>query len=246
MAIAIEIDCADEAEAWCAIERMTEAWCVDIDPVSHRVRALLGTETTFGRKVPVRVADFGSGWREKQKATQIGPLWIVSPGRKVPGARFLVTVDALIAFGAGTHETTMMCLERIVELSPIDEILDVGTGSGILAIAALKMGATRARGVDIEEKLLNEARENARRNGVTLELSSHLERTAPVVIANVRTPALVTMAPALIGASKQHLILSGIRVEEREEIVPVYEALGARIRNEAVRGDWLRLDFVTS
>lgn len=256
LAITVCIVCPDLDAAWRALDRLgrLDPWCLDLDEPSLTVRALF-PRAPEGLDVvhtldPASAARFGSGWCEVARATQVGPLWILPPERKPPsGARFVVRVDALKAFGAGTHETTMLCLERVVERAPVAELLDVGTGSGVLALGALRLGAGRAIGVDVEDVLLEEARRNARHNGLADRLELTLElpsRTFPLVLANVRTPALIGLVDRLIAATAPggELVLSGIRVEERDEIVPLYLGRGLHLRAEAARGDWLRIDWL--
>lgn len=244
------------AAPWELVEALAplDPWCLEVDEATGAVDALFPQDPpTLGaewRRVTPDISRFGSGWRPDQKATQVGPLWVLPPGRRAPsGSRRQVRVEALVAFGAGTHETTWMCLEKVVERSPVAEVLDVGTGSGVLAIAALILGAERAVGTDLEDRLLEEARKNAGHSGVANRFSTtrarpdELGRAFPLVLANVRTPALIELAPALIQATAPggSLILSGIRLEERDELLPAFGAL--RLASEAQRGDWVRLDY---
>ncbi len=256
LAITVRIACPDLDAAWRALDRVgrLDPWCLDLDEPSLTVRALFpappaALELTHALE-PAAAARFGSGWSAVARATQVGPLWVLPPERKAPsGARFVVRVDALKAFGAGTYETTTMCLERVVERAPVEALLDVGTGSGVLALAALRLGATHAVGVDLEDALLEEARRNARHNGLadrfqlTLELPA---RAFPLVLANVRTPALIALVDRLIAATQPdgELVLSGIREEERDEVLPLYVARGMVLRAAVQRGDWLRLDLL--
>lgn len=262
VAIELVASALDRGQAWALVERVAafDPWCLELDEDLGQLRALFPALPPHAVEAlrdlapgavltEARAARYGAGWRPAQLATQVGPLWIVAPGRRPPaGARFAVTVDGLRAFGAGTHETTVLCLERLVELSPLDELLDVGTGSGILALAALRLGARRATALDVEPTALAEAGENARANGLAARLDLSLDAPAalgrrfPVVVANVRTPALIALAPALLAACETELILSGVRVEERDELVPTFEAHGARVLRESTRGDWLRID----
>ncbi|MFO0725097.1 MAG: 50S ribosomal protein L11 methyltransferase [Myxococcota bacterium] len=246
------------AQPWEFVDAIAplDPWCLEVDEVSGTIDALFPIDPALGpewQRITPEIARFGSGWRPDLKATQVGPLWILPPGRRAPsGSQRRVIVEALVAFGAGTHETTLMCLEKVVERSPVPEVLDVGTGSGVLAIAALLLGAKRAVGTDLEDRLLDEARKNAVHSGVEARLTTTtarveaLDRRFPLVIANVRTPALITLAPALIAATAPggDLILSGIRIEEREELMPAFGAVP--LVSEASRGDWLRLDFQPS
>lgn len=249
MAVELALEAPDEAAAWALVERLGahDPWCLELD--GRTVRALFPAVPIelagLAAELEPRAARFGAGWEPRARATRVGPLWVLPPERKAPScARFVVRVNALVAFGAGTHPTTQLCLEKIVERAP-SPMLDVGTGSGVLAIAALLLGAPRARGVDLEPRLLAEARENARLSGVPgLELGLELgDERWPLVVANVRTPALVTLAPALIAATTRELVLSGIREEERDEALAPYLASGARVARVDAREGWLRCDL---
>jgi len=260
LAVQLCIPCADLTSAWREVESLARAepWCLEIEALEGqgaRVHALFATlpqPRWATHVVPARAAVFGSGWRAAQGAAQVGPLWVLPPGRRPPcGARRVVVVEALKAFGAGSHDTTLLCLERVVELSPAREVLDVGTGSGVLAIAALLLGAERATGIDLDDVLLAEAQKNAAHSGVAARYHTtrappeQLGRAVSLVLANVRTPALVSLAPALWAAVEPGgaLILSGVRVEEEGEVLPTYSALGVHVDAVVARGDWLRIDL---
>jgi ribosomal protein L11 methyltransferase len=204
---------------------------------------------------PAATIDWGVAWHEALRSTQIGPLWIVPVGRKPPaGAERAILIDAVVAFGSGTHETTIMCLERIVELSPIESLLDVGTGSGILAIAAIVLGAKRAVGLERDLASLEAAEKNAQRNRVEdrLMLSSaapdEIGARFPVVVANIIAATLIELAPRLVKTLDSHgqLVLSGVRVDQRDEVAETFRNLGLREVGSATRGHWMRLDLETS
>ena len=150
---------------------------------------------------------------------RIGRLRIVPADIEAePGA--LRLIDAA-AFGTGLHPTTALCLEALeeaVQIAPPDGVLDVGTGSGVLALGALMMGVPRAHGIDIEDEALRVAAENARINALDQRLQltrggpEVVTGTWPLVLANVLPGPLIEMAPALVRRVGHHgqLVLSGI------------------------------------
>jgi ribosomal protein L11 methyltransferase len=152
-------------------------------------------------------------------------------------------------FGTGLHPTTALCLELLEELVPQDSpsgVLDVGTGSGVLAIAALVLGVPRAMAIDIDPEAVRVAADNARRNGVgdRLEVShggpDELTDAWPLVLANVLAAPLIEMAPVLVRrvAHRGQLVLSGIPQSVDEEVVRAFRRLGMWHARTSARGGW--------
>lgn len=199
---------------------------------------------------PATGRDAESVWILTPRPVQIGRLRIVpahTPG-EINGLRL---IDGP-AFGTGLHPTTALCLEALqeaVEIDKPDAVLDVGTGSGVLALAALLMGVPRALGIDIDEAALRVAAENARINalGGRLELIAggpeRLAGTWPLVMANVLAAPLIEMAPALVQRVGHHgrLLLSGIPSSVEQEIEQAYRHLGMRRLQVQSRGGWVAL-----
>jgi ribosomal protein L11 methyltransferase len=156
-------------------------------------------------------------------------LWIVPSWHEAPepGAVNIV-LDPGLAFGTGHHPTTRMCLrwlERLVRGG--ETVLDFGSGSGILAIAAMKLGAARADGVDIDEQALLAARRNAMHNRVQATFHSAadtLPQPARIVVANILARPLVVLAPLLARLTAQHgrLALAGLLAEQAGEVRAAY------------------------
>ena len=166
---------------------------------------------------------------------QFGPvrissrLWIVPSWHAVPDPGAVnVVLDPGLAFGTGTHPTTQMVLrwlERTVHGG--ETVIDYGCGSGILAIAALKLGASVAHGVDVDDQALRAARYNARRNQVRLHLSAAAEActvSAQIVVANILAHPLIVLAPLLAGCLRRggSLALSGILADQAPEVLSAY------------------------
>jgi ribosomal protein L11 methyltransferase len=196
--------------------------------------------------------DWANHWRQHFHPIGFGPLWVVPTWLEPPpSAQKVLRIDPSMAFGTGLHATTALCIERIIELSVPGEVLDVGTGTGILALAALAMGAERAVATDNDPDALTVAAENAELNGWTssVELSgkdvARIGGTYPLVVANILAGPLVELAPALSRrvAPGGRLILSGILGTQAEEVVKAYEAEGLIDATVTPRDEWVRIDF---
>lgn len=152
-------------------------------------------------------------------------LWIVPSWHTAPDPSAIVLVlDPGLAFGTGSHPTTRLCLQWLDRnLAKTQSVLDYGCGSGILAIAAKKLGAGRAAGVDIDAQAVQAARDNAAQNQV--EASFYLPKALPeaqyeVVIANILSNPLKVLAPLLAAyvCPRGHIVLSGILAQQVEEM----------------------------
>ena len=150
------------------------------------------------------------------------------------------------------HATTALCLEALeeaVHVGPPDGVLDVGIGSGVLALAALVLGVPRARGIDIEDEALRVAAENARINALDhrLELTrggpEAVTGTWPLVLANVLPGPLIEMAPALVQRVGHYgqLVLSGIPSSVEHDVEQAYRRLGMRRVRVNSRAGWVAL-----
>lgn len=177
-------------------------------------------------------------------------LWIVPSWHCAPEPDAVnLLLDPGLAFGTGTHPTTALCLEWL-DAQPLDgvEVLDFGCGSGILAIAALLLGAGQATGTDIDVQAIEASRENANRNGIDPErfplyLPEHLpEGQADVVVANILAGPLVALAPRIIERVKPggRLALSGVLAEQAEEVRAAYEK-DFHLDPTAEKDGWVRI-----
>jgi ribosomal protein L11 methyltransferase len=184
-----------------------------------------------------------------------GSLWIVPSWEPLPDDPDSVTVhlDPGLAFGTGSHPTTAMCLSALAARPPQGaHVLDYGCGSGILAIAALKLGAQRGLGVDIDPQALEATRRNAERNGIlagrlpTLLSGTDLEAAGfDLVLANILAGPLVELAPVLSRAARPgaRLLLAGLLDWQAEGVMAAYrEAYDIRIGDR--RDDWCLLEGV--
>ncbi|WP_126443792.1 50S ribosomal protein L11 methyltransferase [Sulfuricystis multivorans] len=177
-------------------------------------------------------------------------LWIV-PSWHVPPdpAAINLLLDPGLAFGTGSHPTTRLCLEWLeANITPGCSVLDYGCGSGILAIAAKKLGAGRTAGVDIDPAALTAAADNAGRNDVTirfLHANAPLEDRFDRVVANILTNPLKLLAPVLAArlASGGHLALSGVLESQADEVIAAY-APWLPLRVGAQHEGWVRLEGI--
>ncbi len=174
-------------------------------------------------------------------------LWIVPTWHDAPDRDAInLKLDPGLAFGTGSHPTTRLCLRWLdAHLQGGETLLDYGCGSGILAIAAIRLGAARVDGVDIDPQAVTASRDNATLNGV----SAHFDlpgELAPgqydVVVANILTNPLKGMAPLLAGRVRAggRLVLSGILAEQAEDVMAVYRDWFV-FDPSAVDEGWVRL-----
>lgn len=215
----------------------------------------------------VQQTDWAEAWKEHYHPIAIGerlmivPAWLEPPA----GERLPIRIDPGMAFGTGTHPTTQLCLELVEALipefhaktpnQPLD-VIDVGCGSAILSIAALKLGADRALGVDVDVEALDSARENAQINGVGPELQlgtgSVTEicegrfalRRAPLVLANILSKILIRLFDDGMGklvAPGGALVLSGILDEQVDEVLEAAREHGFELGERRQQGDWVAL-----
>ncbi len=191
-------------------------------------------------------------WKEHFRPFEIAPGIVVRPPwEPYDGeARVLLELEPGRAFGTGLHETTSLVAGVLAERADAfagKALLDVGTGSGILAILALKLGANRARATDIDADAIEVAKENAARNGVAERFDGAavgldaVAETFALVLANIEARVLVPMAPELAAkvAPGGLLVLSGILVPQKDEVVAAYASLELVAAPE--KGEWIAL-----
>ena len=179
--------------------------------------------------------DWERAWLDRFQPININDKLWISPVDVVPPAPALPTVyiDPGLAFGTGTHATTRLCLEWLTNI-PLGglNIVDYGCGSGILAIAALKLGAARAWGVDTDPRALEVSGNNASQNDVADHFEGFLpddvpaQLSAPVVLANILAEPLIELAPQLTAMVEPggRIALSGMLAEQVDLVLPYYAA----------------------
>jgi ribosomal protein L11 methyltransferase len=209
---------------------------------------------TLGREdvttSPAIGRDDGSVWILSPRAFRVGRLRIVPAGANAePGAVRLIDSPA---FGTGLHPTTALCLEAIDVITEADRpgrVLDVGAGSGVLALAALTLGVPRAAAIDLDGDAVRAAAANARLNGVRERLlllrggPDALTGTWPLVVANVLAAPLIDIAPSLVRRVGRHgrLVLSGVPIAVEEDVARAYRRLGMRQLGTTSRSGWVAL-----
>ena len=156
-------------------------------------------------------------------------LWIVPTWHTPSDPNAInITLDPGLAFGTGSHPTTRLCLRWLdANIQGGESVLDYGCGSGILAIAALKLGASNAIGVDLDTQAVQSSRDNAAANQVTAQFSlpdAAPQLQADIIVANILTNPLKVLAPLLAAATRQggQIVLSGILSEQAEDVMRVY------------------------
>ena len=253
--IAVEVPVASRGGA----DHIVKAYLVDDADAFAKVadaRDALGHLQAFGLgpigELAVREVE-DENWLEAWKATitpiQVGrflvrPTW---SDASVAGT-ITIALDPGMAFGTGLHPTTQQCLEAVSYLD-LDglRVLDVGTGSGILAIAAAKRGAREVVGVDIDPLAVRAARENARANEVTVAVhegsGADVDGTFEVVLANLVGSVLVEAAPHLRArlAPAGSLVAAGITTQAEPEVLSAFVAEGLGVVDRDARADWVRL-----
>ena len=199
----------------------------------------------------VEQEDWQNGWRKYYHPMAIGQRLAIVPSWEDTAAedgRVKLVLDPGLAFGTGSHETTALCLEALDGLVQGGErVLDIGTGSGILAIAALKLGAACAEGVDIDPVAVRTAGENAARNGVADrltvlvgDLSDKASGRYQIITANIVAAAICSLAPAVPGllAEEGVFIASGIIDTRLDEVKAALEAAGLTVQAVHERRGW--------
>ncbi|AEB56828.1 50S ribosomal protein L11 methyltransferase [Ectopseudomonas mendocina] len=198
--------------------------------------------------------DWERSWMDNFQPMRFGRrLWIVPSWHAAPEPDAVnLLLDPGLAFGTGTHPTTALCLEWL-DGQPLDNccVLDFGCGSGILAIAALLLGAPQAIGTDIDPQALEASRDNASRNGIDparfpVYLPADLpQQPADVVVANILAGPLVSLAPQITALVKGggRLALSGILAEQADEVRAAY-ADAFDLDPTATKDGWVRISGV--
>lgn len=170
--------------------------------------------------------DWLEEWKKNWQPVEAGRFIIAPPWTNLPETheRIVIRIEPGMAFGTGTHETTRLCLAAIEKYFEGGSFLDVGTGTGILAIAAAKMFPNaRIEGCDTDAEAIDIARENAKANGVNIQFRvGSIDDTTPsadLVCANLTADVILQMLPSLIGVTCGKLILSGILETQIEQFM---------------------------
>lgn len=206
--------------------------------------------------LPREEEDWANAWKEHFNVHRVGRSIVIRPPWRVYEARpddTVITLDPGMAFGTGLHPSTQLCLIAVEDLvRPGDRLLDVGTGSGILAIAALKLGAGYVLGLDVEEVAVQAARTNGEANGIgrdrfplivgSLGPNEHYG-AFDGIFANIIARIIRELAPHLYESVRPGgwLVASGIIVEREEEVRTALDAAGFVEITRGQMGDWVAL-----
>jgi len=194
--------------------------------------------------------DWLAEWKKDWQPVEVGRFIVAPPWSDVTAAhnRIVIRIEPGMAFGTGTHETTRLCLKALEKYYRGGSFLDVGTGTGILAIAAAKMfPEARVEAVDTDAEAVEIARENARLNDVgdkiIFRVGTVEEQTssADFICANLTAPVIVDLLPLLLGATCGRLVLSGILDSQIELVEANLRELGAAILESEQDGEWVAL-----
>lgn len=195
--------------------------------------------------------DWEREWMDNFHPIKFGQrLWVCPSWRDIPEPEACnVILDPGLAFGTGTHATTALCMEWLEKMDLSDKtVLDFGCGSGILAIAALKLGAKRAIGIDIDPKAIDASMENAKRNDVADKLEVYLPEDAPefdcdVIVANILAAPLKELKHVICGYGHTgtELALSGVLAEQAEDVSGEYNEL-VELNPVSQKDEWVRID----
>ena len=234
----------------------------DFDPaLAEEIRSALWH---LGRMRPVsdlRVTtlaeeDWANAWKEHFRTHRIGNRVVIRPpwlDDEPQGDEVVVELDPGMAFGTGLHPSTQLTMLGVEEtVREGDVVFDIGTGSGILAIAALKLGASHVDAVDVETVAIRATEENAIRNGVADRIDVRLGSVGPgepftgqydVVFANIIARILIELAGPIVAATKPggQMVLAGIIQEREKDVVDAFAALGATVTNRRQHDDWVSL-----
>jgi ribosomal protein L11 methyltransferase len=226
----------------------------DLGPVIAALRETLpdGTAAII-TTAALKDADWVRIWLREWKPLRFGERLWVSPRAKVRSIRqrnaVVVALDPGLAFGTGTHPSTALCLEWLAAADVAGKsVLDHGCGSGLLAIAALKLGAARATAVDIDPQALLATRENAAANGVAgrlavVDANAYRPARHDIVIANILARPLVELAPRLraSAAAGATLVLAGLLRAQAAQVRAAYRSW-LRFRPARISEGWVRLE----
>ncbi len=192
-------------------------------------------------------------WMEHYKPMKFGDhLWVYPTGQEQYEANCIsLVLDPGLAFGTGTHPTTALCLEWLASHDVTGKtVIDFGCGSGILAVAAVLLGAKEAYAIDIDPQALTATQDNAEKNKVSSKIKTYLPEdftafAADIVLANILAKPLIELSPSIsiLVRPQGELVLSGILKEQATSVSDAYQSLFT-INSPTLQDDWCRLDGV--
>jgi ribosomal protein L11 methyltransferase len=239
----------------------------------HRLREIELMLALIGQALPgglpearlqfVGKSDWAEAWKTHFHPVRVGRRFVIKPSWRdyePAAADLLIEIDPGLAFGSGLHPTTQLCLNILEDLSLAGQTLfDVGTGSGILALAALKLGAASIRAVDVDDIAVRVACENFERNGYPLPIEGEEAQTEAavgsaadtggrqwdIVVANILANTIIELLPDLKAALSPggKLILSGIIAEQEADVTAAAISHTLHLSDRRIEEDWVALVF---
>jgi ribosomal protein L11 methyltransferase len=202
--------------------------------------------------VEVTTTEIADDWDERWKAfhapVELGNLRVRPPWEPPRAGTIDVVIDPAQAFGTGAHATTRLCLELLLELEPGAALVDIGCGSGVLAIAAARLGWAPVLGIDHDREAVHATTANAAANCVELEARRHdllhdgPAPAAPTALANLLRPLLLRVAAdGFVGPPPKILVASGLLVHEGDEVAAAFARHGLGEADRRRDGDWIAL-----
>jgi ribosomal protein L11 methyltransferase len=232
---------------------------VDLDDKVHRIRTLWTDLCRLGlasgdcsiEMHSVPLSDWTTSWQQRFAPVHVSDRLIIAPPwvELAPSEAQVVVIEPGMAFGTGEHETTQLSLRMLEkEIQPGDRLLDIGTGSGILSITSVHLGAQTATAIDIDEETIDNARDNIRRNGVSEQVQvytgqiDHPAVSGPyrIIVSNIDIQTLISLLPSFSAllTSAGVLLLSGILINEEDTLVSRLDAHGFLLRERYTQGEW--------
>lgn len=243
-------------KAWFSDERNAEELVKEIENSLKEMSSYLNTGKGEIKSRLRDDSEWKDTWKEYFKPFKLTNRIVVKPtweDYSPQAGEIVLELDPGMAFGTGTHETTRMCAklgEKYVE--PGDKVLDLGCGTAILAVSAVKLGAGSALAVDIDDAAVKVARENVQRNGLADsirvmqgELKDIDKESYDLIFINIIADIILSVSTEIKNYTKPgtKILLSGIIRSRRDEIVETYTSLGFSLKEETEEGEWVALVF---
>jgi ribosomal protein L11 methyltransferase len=258
VAIHLDADAADEnfpvtVKAYLKLDAQIEEWRQKIEEglwYLHRIWEVI-PEPTYTK---IADQDWTAGWKDSIPVFHIGQRVVIKPSWREYTARateVVLELDPGLAFGSGLHPTTQLCIEALEDLfQPGVEVLDIGTGTGILALVAAKLGAERVLAVDTDADAVTAARRNIRHNSAqdVIQLRKDslagVEETYDIILANILAPIIISMVEeGLVKRLRVEglFVASGILVEQVAEVTSAMHRCGLKVIETRQKDDWAAL-----
>ena len=244
----------ESGEAWIEAYRTSEAEALKVADEMAAIAESVDNKPHFATVAPLPKEDWTESWKRFFHVLHITDRIVVRPIWEPYDAaegEIVIDIEPGMSFGTGIHPTTQSCIRFLQQLAgstPLSHtVIDMGCGSGILAIAARKLGFTTVSGYDYDSSAVKTAHENAAANGLEIpfDVADALDPDLPagdIFVANILAPILLQAAPsiarAVSQADKHALILSGILDSQYAEVKKAYEAQGFTERNAILDGEW--------